>query len=402
VLVTDNGYYDGSYEGAHFVHLGFVGVEQIYSLAQFEPILRRPDIIASVLRGEVRDGPPPVLSEPPSVAMEIRQDKNGPAIGLDLHARAGLKTVRLFDDGQLMSQQAVSGREATLTIHPEERPRGRWLSAQIEDEKGLLSAPAFLANPTPSSETRALHAVLVGIDKYQEPRLRLNYGRSDAVRLSAALREKRGGYYASVSVATLLDEAASSQAILKALAEAVDGAGPHDTVLFSFAGHGLRANDGHYYITSSGFRSTDMTGTGLAWSKIAEIIGRAKARVIVVLDSCHSGATGAEGVAANEQAADGLLRGGHAPVLVFAAAKGRQYSYEDQGGQPPKWGGGVFTYALVEALSGNWRKADTNGNGVLEVSEIYRAVKSTVVEGTGGSQTPWLVRQDLIGDFALF
>lgn len=402
VLVTDNGYYDGTYEGAHFVHLGFVGVEQIYSLAQFESVLRRPDIISSALRGEVRDGPRPALSEPPSAAMKISQAQNGPAIDLDLRARAGLKTVRLFDDGQLMSQQTVSGHEAKLTIDPEQRPRGRWISAQSEDEKGLLSAPVSLPNPAATSDGRTLQAVLVGIDKYQEPRLRLNYARSDALRLAAALREKRGGYYASVSVATLLDEAASSEAILKALAAAVDNARPHDTVLFSFAGHGLRADDGHYYITSSGFRSSDMTGTGLAWSKIAEIVARAKARVIVVLDSCHSGATGSEGVAANDQAADGLLKGSHAPVLVFAAAKGRQYSYEDQAGRPPQWGGGVFTYALVKALSGDWRKADTNGNGVLEVSEIYRAVKSTVVGATKGSQTPWLVRQDLIGDFALF
>jgi hypothetical protein len=39
---------------------------------------------------------------------------------------------------------------------------------------------------------------------------------------------------------------------------------------------------------------------------------------------------------------------------------------------------------------------------VIETSELYYALKSLVVRETGGEQTPWLVRQDLLGDFALF
>ena len=60
-----------------------------------------------------------------------------------------------------------------------------------------------------------------------------------------------------------------------------------------------------------------------------------------------------------------------APMLVLAASKGRQFSYED-----PKWGGGAFTHALVEVLQRNWRSADLNANGVIEVSELYRALRS--------------------------
>ena len=91
-----------------------------------------------------------------------------------------------------------------------------------------------------------------------------------------------------------------------------------------------------------------------------------------------------------------MLRGPRAPMLAPAASKGR-YSYED-----PKWGGGAFTHALVEVLKTNWRSADLNGNGVIEVSELYRALRSIVTNETQGKQTPWLARQDLIGDFALF
>ena len=66
-------------------------------------------------------------------------------------------------------------------------------------------------------------------------------------------------------------------------------------------------------------------------------------------------------------------------MLVLAASKGRQFSYED-----PKWGGGAFTHALVEVLQRNWRSADLNGNGAIEVSELYRALRSMVAERDPG------------------
>jgi hypothetical protein len=56
----------------------------------------------------------------------------------------------------------------------------------------------------------------------------------------------------------------------------------------------------------------------------------------------------------------------------------------------------------VGVLNDNWRSADLSGNGVIEVSELYRALRSMVAGETQGQQTPWLARQDLIGDFALF
>ena len=62
----------------------------------------------------------------------------------------------------------------------------------------------------------------------------------------------------------------------------------------------------------------------------------------------------------------------------------------------------MFTNAVVKAHSGDWRSFDANGNGAFEISEIYGAVKSTVIDGTTGDKTPWLVRQDLVANFAIF
>ena len=64
--------------------------------------------------------------------------------------------------------------------------------------------------------------------------------------------------------------------------------------------------------------------------------------------------------------------------------------------------GSMLRAAGHQALQADWKATDIDGNGAIEVSELYRALKSTVARETQGEQTPWLARQDLIGDFALF
>ena len=215
--------------------------------------------------------------------------------------------------------------------------------------------------------------MLVGVDTYAEARLKLTYAKSDARRLAGALKASIGRYYGAENLQVLLDEEATPGAIAAALEIIVATADPHDTIVFSFAGHGVKGDDGHYYLTPAGYNSDDPKGTGLSWTRDLLHSRPAKARVVVILDSCHSGLSGAEGLGTNDDAVASLLTGARAPMLVLAASKGRQFSYED-----PKWGGGAFTHALVEVLQRNWRVADLNGNGVIEVSELYRALRSMV------------------------
>src|SRR5262249_33967909 len=110
----------------------------------------------------------------------------------------------------------------------------------------------------------------------------------------------------------------------------------------------------------------------------------------------HAGLSGREGLGTNEDAVSALLSGDHPPMLVLASSKARQFSYEDQ-----KWDGGLFTYAFIESLK-NRSDYDLNRNGVIEISELYRALRTILARETQGKQSPWLVRQDLLGDFAVF
>jgi hypothetical protein len=158
------------------------------------------------------------------------------------------------------------------------------------------------------STSRDLHVIIVGIDIFAEPELKLTFARSDALRIGSTLHANADRYYRSVQVTQLLDLEASPQAILGSLQAAATTAQSGDTIIFSFAGHGI-ASDNGYFLTPAGFDSADPTNNGLAWSAVAKALGSAKARVVVMLDACHAGRAGAEGLATNEEAASALLQG---------------------------------------------------------------------------------------------
>jgi hypothetical protein len=45
---------------------------------------------------------------------------------------------------------------------------------------------------------------------------------------------------------------------------------------------------------------------------------------------------------------------------------------------------------------------DTDGNGTVELAELFAAAKREVVAATDGRQTPWLARSRFVGEVPLF
>ena len=103
----------------------------------------------------------------------------------------------------------------------------------------------------------------------------------------------------------------------------------------------MQDEQGAFYLTPYGFDGNRVAATALAWRDIASLLHQAKARVVVILDACHAGLSGSEGRGTNDDAVAALVAGEHSPMLVLAASKGRQVSYEG-----PNWDGGAFTYCV--------------------------------------------------------
>ena len=400
IVYTPEGYYWSSYEGAHFVQLRFPGLPGLFPFQQFGAILNRPDFIKWKLRDDAAKPTPPTLAPPPSleVARVAPQDASGP-IRLEVDARSTsmLAQLRIFADGQQIESIPLSAAHVRRQIEVPRAPDARWLTVQVADVAGFVSTPQALRLPPNPPSVGRLRGVLVGIDNYADPKLALRFAESDAVRLGSALENSAGKYYARAELTRITGKQATRDGILAALRQTADSALSSDTLVFSFAGHGSQDDQGRYYLSTAEFDLARLPQTGLAWSEVAQALRNTKGRVIIVLDACHAGLSGTETLGTNDDAAGALLSASQAPMLVLAASKGRQQSYEN-----PSWGGGLFTHALVEALDNARGTYDLDHDGAIEVSELYRALKTIVARHSGGRQTPWLARKDLLGDFAIF
>ncbi len=385
--------FDATAEGASYVNLRFPGQSVQYTFQQFAAKVRQPGLVTSVF-DRAAIAPTIDVGLPPQVegALKTEGDRITGAITLTTGAAGG--EVAIFQDG-LRTDTITVSEQPTVPIDVARAPGARWVSVLASDRGGLASLPVGrdLGNPQALPVVRAL---AIGIDEYASlPPLK--FGAADARTLIASLAAQNGKTINLASSQVLDQKGLARTALLEAVQALVDGAAPGETIVLSYAGHGLTAPSGGFYMSTSLTDVGDIAGTSVAWSEVAAILAKAKARVLVFLDACHSGTAGTDYFASNDDAAAGVLARIPSGLVVFSASKGRQLSLETSDA-----GGGVFTNAVADVIARKRTTFDTNRNGAIEISELYAGVKLRVVGQTGGRQTPWLSRNEMVGDFALF
>jgi len=390
--------FDATPEGSAFVNLRFPGAGGQYSFQQFDRRLRVEGLMQAVLSGSETVGAP-TIGAPPS--LEGTLEDSGARITGDVTAHGVLPVVAInvYQDGVLTDRVSVSDASKPIAIDVARLPAARWASLVAEDADGLQSLP--IGRDFGTQPQKPVTSVLaVGIDLYEDTRIsQLSFAKSDAERVIARFRSLSGQTIDAPEedLVLLADKAANRTAILAAVEKLAQGVDSGETAVFFFAGHGLQGADGKFYIATSATRADDVESTSLAWDDLASVLSKTKGRLIVLLDACHSGAAGTGLFATNDDAVSGLQRSIPAGLVVLSASKGRELSRESA-----KANGGVFTTVLTNVMGEGRTKADLNGNGSLEVSELFRAVKVGVSQESGGLQTPWLARNQMIGEFSLF
>jgi uncharacterized caspase-like protein len=199
---------------------------------------------------------------------------------------------------------------------------------------------------------------------------------------------KKGGLYADVKPQYLHDGDADRAAIFRALASmkanmAKDEAG-QDLAVILFSGHGAIIDD-RFYLLPYGVDArtpADLKASAISANdfhdEVAELAKRG--RVLVLLDTCHSGAVTGDGSALASNA--DLLRAiiSASNVTVLTSSTTNEFSREDE-----KWNNGAFTKVLLDALG---KDADENHDGLISMSELTHYVATQVSGLTGGQQHP--------------
>ncbi|MEZ4778870.1 MAG: caspase family protein [Flavobacteriaceae bacterium] len=410
VAYTPEGLFDGSQEGWDKVtfikNKKIIPLESVfdkfYTPRLLYQILGEKDFKSSVNLESM--APPPNLSltykqgsrnlyvDDDSVS-EITVENETGKILLEAIAKGDkIKEIRLFQNGKL-----VGNNTRNLFVDDDDQnPNKKELDIQLIEGLNEFSAVAVNSQGTESVPEKLnvnylpkqqslikpqgiqAHLLIVGIDEYQNPKYNLNYAVADATGFKESLEKGLAAITSKTHVYFIKNNEAIRENILSKITEIAGMANPQDIFIFYYAGHGVMSGNSEFFLVPNDV--TQLYGDdgalqqkGIAASELKKIAsGILAQKQLYILDACQSAgalATVAARGAVEEKAIAQLARSTGTHWLT--ASGSQQFATEFD-----ELGHGVFTYALLEALSG---KADS-GDKRVTVNELKAYLESRVPE----------------------
>lgn len=355
------------------------------------------------------DVPPQIILLEPERPIEFRSGLTSMTVPLNGVVTSTSDIVRISVDGKnvpfkiaaetgmrQLTRVAESERSVSFQTASRIKLGTPQIVLQAEDKSGartqvLVPVLSRTHGATPVAGQK--FALIIGISKYKNNLKgvpNLDYADADAKSIYDFLQQPAGGGFARENMLLLANEQATTVGFRQAVTNFVARTSANDLLLIFFAGHGAPdpfALQNLYVITYDTVY-TDMPHTALAMSELRRYIDenvKAK-RVVLLFDACHSAGLVTEGTRdlANNLAnlyLEKLLYQAEGRAIITSSDI-NEASRESQ-----KWGNGhgVFTYYLLQGLNGN---ADTNGDRLVSVGELFRYVRQKVRLDTGFQQNP--------------
>lgn len=214
----------------------------------------------------------------------------------------------------------------------------------------------------------------------------------DAQALAAILADDSRGAYPPDQVRLLTGPQARRDEMLAALAWLADCAGPEDTALVYFSGHGVETPD--YYLAPYGFEWDDLAATAISGAEFTDLLGQVRAgRLIVLLDCCHAGGQAEPKRFIKSPMPPGALEelGRSRGRVIIASSRKDELSWT---GEPHS----QFTLALLEGLAGY---GAFERDGLARILDIALYVGRQVPNRTADRQHPIIKVKDLQDNFAV-
>lgn len=213
-------------------------------------------------------------------------------------------------------------------------------------------------------------ALLIGCGTFdRDPhKLAALKGPANDVRLMReALAHPQTGLFEPSNVKHLLD--ANKDEMLEAIEMFFNDAGIEDHLFFYYSGHGYPDTNNNLYLCARNTRTNLLGSSAVPDREINSMAENSRARkFIFVLDCCHSGGFkgGTAGVA---------LGHGSGRCLITSCA-----SDQLSADSVTETGASTFTHHLAQALTSG--EVDTDGDGVVLTSEIFKYVQPRVYAAT--------------------
>ena len=288
------------------------------------------------------------------------------------------------------------------------------ISVAVQNEKGLLSLEqSFEIMYDAAGKKGSLYLATIGVSEFSDASMNLKYAAKDAKDIAETFKENGAKNFDNVNIMTLTNKDATKEKIIE-IKSFFSKAQPEDIVILQIATHGLLDNDLNYYLATTDIDFSSPQLKGLVYEDFENLIdGIACRKKIVLIDACHSGEVdtddknlladaeikkgnvNARGFKTFKKPADqvGMANAyelmkelfadfrSSTGAVIISAAGGAEFAYESD-----MWKNGVFTYSLIDGIKD--KKADTNKDGIIMISELSDYIFSSVKKLTNGKQNP--------------
>ena len=363
IVMTPEGYFNASSNGARYINVRIAN--QVYSIDNFYEKFYNPAYVAAMLQGtittpvaDIREGialPPQVRILSPETNAEIKSE----VVEIIVSAKnmgGGIDEIRLYHNGKAIGE-ATRG----IKLTPKSGESTKSYTVTLVDGINTFRAIGFSSDRTESNPSEvvvkllapekeiSLFVLSVGINKYRNPALDLNYADPDARAVAGFFRTGGSALFKNVEIKEVYNEFATKAGILSKMQE-LSNTQPQDAVLIYLAGHGENIDEKWYFIPHELVypeREEDVRTKAISSEELTSAIKNITAqKILVLIDACKSGAVllafrGFE----DRKALSQLSRA--TGVHVVAASSKDQFAAEVK-----DLGHGVFTYTLLQGLNG--------------------------------------------------
>lgn len=228
---------------------------------------------------------------------------------------------------------------------------------------------------------------------------------ADAASIGGIFGQQRGTSFGQVHSQVLVNEQATTAALRQAVRDFASRVRTGDVFVFSFAGHGYADEKREFFLATHDLHPDRAVETALTGTELAALLAPIKASVVLLLDTCQSGAVlgrqEGQKIVAGPEDLTGLLNtlsSSEQGIVVISSSSESELSFEAEGG-------GYFTRAVVEGMQGAAAK-----NGAVTCAGLQDFVsrrvpvllkENAVIEARGLTQTPTTIMPKGVPDFVL-
>jgi WD40 repeat protein len=205
-------------------------------------------------------------------------------------------------------------------------------------------------------KSATLYLIVVGINKYQNSSMSLNYALADATTFKQELEQDAKTVVAEIKTHFITDDQANKPGITDAFESVAKNALPQDVFLFYYAGHGvINKSSNEFYLVPNDITdlrnvTESLVQKGISARLLQEYATKIAAqKQLFILDACQS--AGAFQSIITEDA------GKQKSIAIVARTTGTHWiaasGAQQFANEFSQLGHGAFTYVLLEALKGS-------------------------------------------------